>query len=140
VPETPPASLAAYRSAARAVIPQQRMPAAALAGVLTYIGRADRAIAASDVPGAHDALVRAQQLLAVLRGSLDHAAHPHLTQRLDSLYAYAMTELGRANLDKDPQRLAALVPVVTVLREAWEGAAEAELHRTRAVAGGGGTG
>lgn len=131
------AVLSAYRTAARAYLPKERIPEAALGGVLTYIGRAERAIAAGDVAGAHEALVAAQQIVAVLRGSLDHAAGGALAQRLDSVYAYAMLELGRANLEKNAARLRALVPIIVPLHEAFGRAAAAEAPR-EALAGGGG--
>ena len=140
MPEATSAGIAAYRTAVKSVIPPQRLPAAALAGVLTYIGRADRAMASEDVPGAHAALVAAQQVLGVLRASLDRNAAPDLVQNLDALYGYAMDELGAANLEKDRARLASLVPVVTNLREAWEGAATAVLGRGPRAAGGGASG
>lgn len=137
VPEATIASIAAYRNTAKSVLPQQRLPAAALSGVLTYIGRADRAMAKGDVPGAHAALIAAQQILAVLRGSLYRPAAPELVDRLDGLYAYAMDELGRSNYEKDRERLTALVPVIATLHEAWESAATAVLGRVPVAAGGG---
>lgn len=129
MPEATFASLQAYRSAAKAVLPRDRLPAAALGGVLTYIGRADRAIAAADVPAAHEALMAAQQVLAILRGSLDRGIDPEMTGNLDALYGYVMAELGRANIAKDAAILADLIPVVATLREAWEGAATAEVRQ-----------
>jgi flagellar protein FliS len=136
VSDLPAPSVAAYRAAARAHLPRERLPAAALGGVLTYIGQAERAIAARDIPAAHRALVAAQQIVAVLRASLDHAAAPRLADHLDAIYAYILSELGRANVEKDPVRLRALVPVIAPLREAWDRAAELA-PQTPVLAGGG---
>jgi flagellar protein FliS len=114
----------AYAATARDHLPPERYPAAALAGVLTYIGRARRAIAGGDVPGAHAALMAAQQVVAVLRGSLDPAPAPELAARLDALYGFMLEQLRLANVGKSVQPLDALTPIVLSLREAWEGAAE----------------
>lgn len=114
----------AYASAAHDHLPQERYPAAALAGVLTYIGQARRAIAAGDVPQAHGALIAAQQVVALLRGSLQPGAFPELAQRLDALYGFMLEQLRAANVTKSPQPLDQITPVVLSLREAWERAAD----------------
>lgn len=132
-------TLSAYRSAARAHLPKERLPEAALGGVLTYIGRAQRAIAARDISGAHTALVAAQQVVAVLRASLDHAAGGSLAERLDALYGYILAEIGHANIEKSAARLAALVPVIAPLHAAWGQAAATQARSTAQAAGGGRT-
>lgn len=130
-------NVAAYRAAVRAHLPQERIPEAALGGVLTYIGRADRAIAAKDVNAAHNALLAAQQIVAILRGSLDHTVDPRMSANLEAIYGYVLMELGRANLEKSAKRLQALVPVIAPLHEAW-GKAAASVQRPVQAAGGGG--
>ena len=131
------ARVSAYHSAAAALLPPQRVPATALAAVLMAIGQADRAIAAADVPGAHEALAGAQQVLSLLRASLNHEVGGALATNLDGVYVYLVSELGRANIEKSRERLAALIPLVTELREAWQQAADLELHGQVAAAGGG---
>lgn len=115
---------AAYAAAALDHLPQERYPAAALAGVLTYIGQARRAIAAGDVAGAHGALMSAQQVVAVLRASLQAGAFPELAQRLEALYGFMLEQLRLANVAKAVEPLDSVTPVVLSLREAWEQAAD----------------
>lgn len=130
-------SLAAYQTTAQALIPKERVPAVALGGVVMHVGRADRAIAAGEIMAAHDALITAQQIVGLLRGSLDHAAGGPLAASLDAVYTYLGSELGRANIEKSRERLAGLLRVLAPLVEAWEGAATAVLHgRDTAVRGG----
>ena len=132
-------NVAAYRAAARAHLPKERVPEAALGGVLTYIGRADRAIAAKDPAAAHNALVAAQQIVAILRGSLDHTVEPRISANLDAIYGYVLAELGRANLEKSADRLRALIPVIAPLHEAWGKAATSVQRKVDAAGGGGRT-
>lgn len=117
-------TLNAYAEIASGSLPRERYPAAALSGVLTYIGWARRAIAKGDVPAAHQSLVAAQQIVAVLRGSLEHNVDPDMAGRLDGIYAYIQEQLIRANVEKSEALLAAVGPVVASLRETWESAAE----------------
>ncbi len=131
------ARVCAYHSAAAALLPPQRVPATALAAVLMAIGQADRAIAAQDVPAAHEALTNAQQVLGLLRGSLNLEVGGDVAKNLDAVYGYLSTELGRANVEKSRERLAALIPLITELREAWQQAADLELHGQPAAAAGG---
>lgn len=110
-------------AAARRALPQRYLPTAALTAVLQAVGEADRSIARQDVPTAHDALVRAQNILLVLRGSLNRAVAPELVDRLDQLYDFLIRELGQANIAKSRERLQPLVPVITTLRDAFSEAA-----------------
>ncbi len=133
----PQQSLTAYQTSAQALIPKERVPAVALSGVVMHVGRADRAIAANDILGAHHALITAQQIVGLLRCGLDHQAGGQISARLDALYAYLGFELGRANIEKSRERLARLLRVLSPLVEAWEGAATAVLRgRDSAMAGG----
>jgi flagellar protein FliS len=84
--------------------------------------RAETAIGARDIAGAHFALLHAQNILCELLGSLD-------TQRweagagLASLYHYMINELITANVKKDAQKVVACRELVEPLRDAWREAA-----------------
>lgn len=82
----------------------------------------ERAQRTGDRPGAHAALVHAQDILLELRTSLrtdlwDGAAG------LASLYAYLHSELVAANVALDADRTAACLALVEPLRAAWHEAA-----------------
>ena len=131
------ARVSAYHSAAAALLPPQRVPATAMAAVLMAIGQADRAMAAADIPAAHAALTSAQQVLGLLRASLNHEVGGALAANLNGVYGYLVSELGQANIEKSRERLTALIPLITELHEAWQQAADVELHGQPAVTGGG---
>ncbi len=131
-------SLAAYQSSAQVLIPKERVPAVALSGGVLQLGRADRAIAAGDIPAAHEALITAQQIVGLLRGALDHTAGGAVATGLDRVYAYLQAELGRANVEKSRPRLEGLLRLLPPLVEAWEGAAAAVLQGRGAPARNGG--
>jgi flagellar protein FliS len=126
---------AAYRSIGNSSLPREMWPSAAYTGVLTLIGRAERAISRGDVQAAHDALLRAQQIVHVLRESL-RGEGTDLSRQLSALYAYIAGELARANLTKDAARLQSLAGVVAPLRDAWETAGRNALQTGAARVGG----
>ncbi len=125
MPPTTSGTMLPYVISAQQTIPRRGLPAAALTAVLGSIGTADRAVARGDVPAAHQALMDAQNVVLVLRGSLNHTAFPELTERLDQLYGFLLRELGQANIDKDRERLTSIVPVICTLRDAFAEASKA---------------
>jgi flagellar protein FliS len=132
-------SIGAYRSVGLATLPRELWPSTAYAGLLTLIGRAERAIVRGDVQDAHNALIRAQQIVHMLRSSL-RPDPSGLSQRLEALYQFVSDQLAQANLTKDAAQLQPLVAILTPLRTAWEQAGRAALQGTSPSAGPGGTG
>lgn len=130
-------ALAAYRASAQALLPKERVPATAVAWVMSCVNRADQAMAAGDIPAAHEPLVMAQQVLDLLRSALDPQAGGALASRLDAVYGYLATELAQANLEKNRSRLEQARQILQPLLEAWEGAAQAVLQGAPAAAEGG---
>ncbi len=120
-------AVAAYRASAQALLPKERVPATAVAWVLSCVNRADRAMAAGDIPAAHEPLVMAQQVLDLLRGALDPQVGGALATRLDAVYGFLSTELAQANLEKNRARLEQARRILQPLIEAWEAAAQAVL-------------
>jgi len=128
----------AYARQAAKTLPPRALPGAALTGVLAWIGQAQRAIAVQDVPGAHHALLTAQQIVSTLRASLDPAPAPELVRQLQGLYDYLLRELAWANVHKDGSRLEDVVAVVGTLRDAFEQASSAVSRGPEATKEGGG--
>ena len=114
-------SISAYRAVAVNTLPREMWPSAAYTTVVGFIGQAQRAMERGDIQAAHDSLVRAQQVVAVLRGSLqpDQAG---ISTKLSALYDYVSSELGQANVTKDAARLQSLGAILLPLRDAWEAA------------------
>jgi len=79
------------------------------------IGR--KKIAKNDVQGAHDHLMKAQQIVIELVNSLD--MRYEISENLLAIYEFALKTLEEANLKKDESILEPLVEIVGDLREAW---------------------
>lgn len=73
----------------------------------------------------HTNIIKAQNILAELRGGLDHAAGGELATTLDRLYDYYTRRLFEANLKKNLAPLSEVEHLLTELRNAW-----AEMLRT----------
>lgn len=86
-------------------------------GALKFIRQAEQAIESKDIEGAHNALVRAQDIFAYLRGTLN--PDYEIAQNLDALYDYICERLVQANLKKDREILAEAGRMVEELRETW---------------------
>jgi flagellar protein FliS len=83
---------------------------------------AHSAIGSADIPGAHNALLHAQEIVAELTGSLDVARWEE-ARSLASLYEYLSHTLVRANLAKSQSYVMDCLEVVEPLRDAFATAA-----------------
>ena len=72
-----------------------------------------------DIEQAHRASIRAQEIVAALRGSLDMSAGPIAVQ-LDQLYEFAARRLADGNLSKEPRPTEEAIKVLRGLLEAWQ--------------------
>ena len=68
----------------------------------------------------HTNILKAQNIIAELRGGLDHEAGGDLAVTLDRLYDYYTRRLFEANLKKNIIPLAEVERLLTELRNAWE--------------------
>jgi flagellar secretion chaperone FliS len=72
-----------------------------------------------NVEQAHKSSVRAQEIVAALRESLDLSAGP-IAAQLDLLYEFVLRRLMEGNLAKKPKPTEEAVQVLRGLLEAWE--------------------
>jgi flagellar protein FliS len=86
------------------------------------LDRADSAIVANDIAGAHNALVHAQDIVSELLNTLDFDAWPAGVQ-LASVYEYVIEQLIKANVHKDGAIVTECREIVEPLRDAWRQAA-----------------
>jgi flagellar secretion chaperone FliS len=86
------------------------------------LDRADAAIVANDIAGAHHALVHAQDIVSELLNTLDLDAWPAAAQ-LASVYEYVIEQLIKANVHKDGGIVAECREIIEPLRDAWRQAA-----------------
>jgi flagellar protein FliS len=86
------------------------------------LARADRAFEGGDIKTISDLLIHAQEILLVLRDTIDVSRWEPAT-RLQALYHHFWAELVKANLDKDRARAAQVSAQVSRLAVAWREAA-----------------
>jgi flagellar protein FliS len=89
------------------------------------LAQADRCIEMKDVPGAHNAIIKAQSIYQFLSDSLDMRVE--ISASLYTLYQYAIDELVTANLKKDAEIVRRILKMTREFEEVWR---EADM-RTR---------
>ena len=72
----------------------------------------------ADVQGAHDHLLKAQQIVIELINSLD--MNYEISEGLLAIYEFILKTLEEANLKKDEQTLEPLEEIIGSLRETWK--------------------
>ena len=72
------------------------------------------AIESKDIKKAHEALMKAQELIGALRGSLDKDVP--ISKNLDQLYDFFQRSAANANLNKELKKI---IPMIADLRDAF---------------------
>lgn len=78
------------------------------------------AIESKDIKKAHEALMKAQELIGALRGSLDKDVP--ISKNLDQLYDFFQRSAANANLNKDAEHaeeLKKIIPMIADLSDAF---------------------
>ncbi|MBQ8170750.1 MAG: flagellar export chaperone FliS [Oscillospiraceae bacterium] len=70
-----------------------------------------------DIRKANDALIKAQELLGALRGSLDMSVP--ISKELNSFYVFFQNEAVKANIRKDATEIKKIIPLIADLRDAF---------------------
>lgn len=86
-----------------------------------WIKRMRRAVIAiedGDTIQAHEAIVRAQDIIDYLMATLDRK-YP-ISEELARLYDFFKTQLVEANVKKDKSMIEAIIPMVSDLRDTWK--------------------
>ena len=86
-------------------------------GCIKFINESAKAIEEKDVQKAHNACIRAQDIITELMASLD-MNYP-IAKEMAALYEYANHELVTANLKKEASHLENAKMVITNIREGW---------------------
>ncbi len=79
--------------------------------------KAIQCIDAKDVPGAHNAIVRAQNIYQFLSDNLD--MRYEISKSLYALYQFAVDELTTANIKKDPAILRQILKMTREFEDTW---------------------
>jgi flagellar protein FliS len=88
-------------------------------GAIKFLNRARRAIEERDVEGAHNSLIRAQDIVLELSHALDKSAGPVATN-LERIYDYLYRRLVYANVHKDVAAIDEVLKHLRDLHGAWE--------------------
>lgn len=107
-----------YRSDSIETMTPGRMVVALYDRLLLDLERAQVAIAKHDRAAAHDALMHAQEIVALLHDSLDVSSWVG-GAALASIYEYLSQQLIAANVAKDAAIIATCAEVITPLRDSW---------------------
>jgi flagellar protein FliS len=89
-------------------------------GVVKFIRLAIAAIDREDSGATHTNLVRAQDIIVELRGSLNHEDGGQISAQLASIYDYCFRRLVTANVKKDPAPAREVVGILRDLGTAWQ--------------------
>jgi flagellar protein FliS len=89
-------------------------------GAVKFIRLGLEAIERRDLQTAHTNLVRAQEIVIELTGSLNHEAGGEIAQQLSSLYDYCYRQLVAANVKKDPAPAREVMGILRELGTAWQ--------------------
>lgn len=87
-------------------------------GAVQRAEKALHAIESGTSEGAHNHLVRAQDIIGELRGALNMEAG-EIAENLDRIYEYFQHLLIKANVRKDPEPLKDVIDLMSLMRDTW---------------------
>ena len=108
-------------------------------GAVRFIRQGVEAMDRNDPKTAHDSLVRAQDIIVELLGSLNHEQGGQIAGQLASIYDYCFRRLVTANVKKDPEPAREVARILRDLGTAWQEIAAQQRQAqsaTQAVAAG----
>ena len=89
-----------------------------------------------DVAGKGVCIGKALAIIGELMSTLNHDVGGEISQRLEQLYIFVMSELTRANIEGRTQSLNDVIKVLSILRDAWTQAIEIQKNERLAEQGG----
>ena len=97
-------------------------------GAVRFIRLGIEAMEREDPQTAHANVVRAQDILVELRGSLNHEDGGQIAGQLSNVYDYCFRRLVTANVKKDPEAAREVVGIMRDLGTAWQQIATQQRH------------
>ena len=98
---------------------QSRLVIMLFNGAIKRAEEAKRQLEQHSTEGAHNNLVRAQDIIGELRTSLNMQTGK-LAKDLDRIYEYLQHLLIQVNINKDPKELTLFVTLTTEMRDTWQ--------------------
>ena len=113
------ASYSAYRKVDIETASQGKLIVMLFNGAIQRAEEGKRQLEKKQIEGAHNNLLRAQDIISELRGALDLKAGT-IAGNLNRIYEYFQHLLIQANVRKDPGPIVECVRMMTVLRDTWQ--------------------
>lgn len=95
-------------------------------GLVRFILQAEASINDKDLSKANNSIIRAQDIVAYFRATLDMKYE--VSQSLDALYEYMYNRLIESNIKKDKEILDEILDYVKEIRDAWAQAMKIAKH------------
>jgi flagellar protein FliS len=117
---TPPtASPQAYRENVVLSATPEQLVVMLYDGARRFLRQAGRAMREGEVERSHNALRRAEMIIAHLDGVLDYEQGEPIASQLHPIYRFCLAHLSRARLDRDVGKLEEVGGLLGELRESW---------------------
>jgi flagellar protein FliS len=116
-------SIEAYREARIATDKPEDQISLLFEGWLVALNEAELAIERGQVPEAHQALIRGQNLAGYLWSQVNPKSP--FAAETEAVLAFLQQEMVRANVEKSKERVIGVREVVVALAEAWQASREA---------------
>ncbi len=94
-------------------------------GAIKWCKQAVMHLGSSDLEAAHQALVKAQDIISELNVSLDFSASQEIAQGLSQLYDYMYDRLVESNIKKEAEPITEVIGMLEEMREMWAEVARA---------------
>ena len=88
-------------------------------GAIRFAEEAKDRLEKKEFEAAHDAMVRAQNIVLELSSSLKHDIDPDLCGKMSSLYNFIYRKLVEGNLKHQPQAIQEAIMLLNYQRETW---------------------
>jgi len=111
---------AAYRSAEIETISQKDLIVRLYQGAEKFLEAGRQAMELHQLETAMVQCRRAKEIFIELMSTLNFEQGGDLAKQLKELYAFFIMQITEATLRKTPQQLAAMLPIIALLREGWQ--------------------
>ena len=109
----------AYReNTVLAATPEQRV-VMLYDGAKRFLRQAATAMDRNEIERSHNALRRAELIVAHLDTVLDHEQGAEMASRLHAIYRFCLSHMHRARMDQDPSSIEDVARMLEELRSAW---------------------
>jgi flagellar protein FliS len=117
---TPPtATPQAYRENAVLSATPEQLVVMLYDGAQRFLRQAGKAMRGGEIERTHNALRRAEMIVAHLDSVLDYEQGEPIASQLHPIYRFCLAHLNRARMDQDVDKLEVVASLLGELRESW---------------------